>query len=121
MDGFIFIQGQDFMFPLVEFHEFPSDHFSRLLTSLWMAAQPVVSATSSCVSSADFLRVYSTIASSSLIKISSTVFSIDMWNTEQGTRIMISGLQLDFGLLMRTLRAPQFIHFSVDLKIHLPI
>lgn len=86
-----------------------------------MAAQPVViSATSSCVSSADYLRVYSTSASNSLTKLSSTAPSIDRSDTAQGIRVLISGLQLDFGPLIRTLRAPQFIRFSVDLTIHLP-
>ena len=103
-------------FPLLNSMRFPSAHFSSLLRSLWMEAQPSgVSATPpSFVLSADFPRVLSASGSSSLTKIHGTGPSIDIWGTP-----LMPGLQLDFGPLTTALWAPQFIQCSTHLTIHL--
>jgi len=67
---------------LLNFMRFLSTHFSSLLRSFWMAAQPSSASVNppSLVSSENLLRVHSTSSSRSLVKIlNRTATSIDPW------------------------------------------
>ena len=79
-----------------------------------MAARPFGTTTTppSFVSSANLLRVHSVPLSRSLMKMSdSTSPSIDPW--------LVTGLQLDFMVLITICYVWQFSQFSVHLAVHL--
>ena len=89
-------------FSLLNFMRCLSAHFSSLLRSLWMVAQPCsVSATpSGHVSSANFLRVQSASSSKSLMKMFNGIgSSMGPWRT------LLFSRQLDFMPLITTLSA----------------
>jgi len=75
-------------------------HFSTLLRSLWMAAQPAGASVTlaSFESSAHFLRVYSAPSSRPLTKLLSSIgASTSLW-----VKTLMTGLQLLFTLLITT-------------------
>lgn len=100
--------------PLLKSVRFQFSHFFNLLMSLWMTAWPSGAATTppNFVSSANLLRVHPVPVSRLLMKKSNSIcHGTDPW--------LVTGLRLDFVLLITTCYVHQLSQFSVHLAVHL--
>ncbi|KAK4828690.1 LOW QUALITY PROTEIN: hypothetical protein QYF61_000528 [Mycteria americana] len=105
-------------FSFLNFMRFVSAHFSSLLRSVSMAAQPsgVSANPPRFVSPENFLRSHAAPPPRSLMKmLNRTGPNIDPWGA-----LLVNGLQLDFIPLITTFWTQPFSQFSVHLTVCLP-